>query len=101
MSTEPNAPFLEIVDHCQALLMGKQQKLDVFLNSQQRQEILLIGSTDIHDLNASPSVQNDQLGGVISIFHSFLGILVPSILVPTFGGLRGFIFLHFIFLHEN
>ncbi|XP_020573635.1 uncharacterized protein LOC110020023 [Phalaenopsis equestris] len=39
VSTTPDVPFKEMANHCEALLMGKQQKLSVFVASQQRQEV--------------------------------------------------------------
>lgn len=38
VSATPDVPFKEMADHCDALLMGKQQKLSVFVASQQKQE---------------------------------------------------------------
>ncbi|PKA47054.1 hypothetical protein AXF42_Ash011728 [Apostasia shenzhenica] len=41
VSTTPDVPFKEMANHCEALLVGKQQKLSVFIASQQKQEVLL------------------------------------------------------------
>lgn len=38
VSTTPDVPYLEMAGHCEALLMGKQQKMSTFMNPQQKQE---------------------------------------------------------------
>lgn len=37
-TNKSDVPFKEMADHCDALLMGKQQKLSVFAASQQKQD---------------------------------------------------------------
>ncbi|KAG0481879.1 hypothetical protein HPP92_009963 [Vanilla planifolia] len=55
VSTTPDVPFKEMTSHCEALLMGKQQKMSVFMNAQQEQEIMLINfSQDRNEENQTP-----------------------------------------------
>ncbi|XP_039116167.1 protein SEMI-ROLLED LEAF 2-like isoform X2 [Dioscorea cayenensis subsp. rotundata] len=43
VSMTPDVPFKEMASHCEALLMGKQQKMSAFLSAQQKQEWFLAG----------------------------------------------------------
>lgn len=47
--TTPDVPFKEMAGYCEALVMGKQQKMSVFMSAQQKQEICL--SSLSHDRN--------------------------------------------------
>ncbi|KAJ4833340.1 hypothetical protein Tsubulata_000564 [Turnera subulata] len=38
VSTPPDIPYMEMAGHCEALSLGKQQKMSVLMNVQQRQE---------------------------------------------------------------
>lgn len=40
MSTNTDVPFKEMANHCETLLMGKQEKMSVFMSAQQKQDIL-------------------------------------------------------------
>ncbi|XP_020114991.1 uncharacterized protein LOC109728855 isoform X3 [Ananas comosus] len=43
VSTTPDIPFKEMTSHCEALLMGKQQKMLALMNSQRKQGTVLSG----------------------------------------------------------
>lgn len=43
VSTTPDIPFKEMTSHCEALLMGKQQKMSALMNSQRKQGTVLSG----------------------------------------------------------
>ena len=43
MSMTPDVPFKEMASHCEALLIGKQQKMSAFWSAQQKQEWYLTG----------------------------------------------------------
>ncbi|KAJ6826892.1 uncharacterized protein M6B38_369555 [Iris pallida] len=59
--TTSDVPFKEMTSHCEALMMGKQQKLAVFMNGQQKQELLLSGfSHDQNNVKQSPYSCADQ-----------------------------------------
>ncbi|KAH7651082.1 putative transmembrane protein cmp44E protein [Dioscorea alata] len=52
VSTTPDVPFKEMASHCEALLMGKQQKMSVFMSAQQKQERYLTDlSQDQNEVN--------------------------------------------------
>ncbi|KAJ0985865.1 hypothetical protein J5N97_004221 [Dioscorea zingiberensis] len=52
VSTTPDVPFKEMASHCEALLMGKQQKMSVFMSAQQKQECYMTGlSQDQNEVN--------------------------------------------------
>ncbi|XP_068648184.1 protein SEMI-ROLLED LEAF 2-like [Aristolochia californica] len=42
VSTAPDVPYKEIASHCEALLVGKQQKMSVFMSQQLKPETFLI-----------------------------------------------------------
>ncbi|XP_042431458.1 protein SEMI-ROLLED LEAF 2-like [Zingiber officinale] len=44
VSTTSDVPFKEMANHCQALMTGKQQKMSVFADIQQKQDFLDVGS---------------------------------------------------------
>ncbi|KAG0479525.1 hypothetical protein HPP92_010159 [Vanilla planifolia] len=55
VSTTPDVPFKEMTSRCEALLMGKQHKMSVFMNAQHEQEIMLIDfSQDRNEENPTP-----------------------------------------------
>ncbi|KAG0446924.1 hypothetical protein HPP92_028612 [Vanilla planifolia] len=57
VSTTPDVPFKEMANQCEALLMGKQQKLSVFVASQQKQQVSLVQAVSI----PSVTTQANQL----------------------------------------
>ncbi|EHA8590069.1 Protein EFR3 B [Cocos nucifera] len=61
VSTTPDVPFKEMASHCEALLMGKQQKMSAFMSAQQKQEILFPDLLhDQHDMKGSSYLYMDQ-----------------------------------------
>ncbi|XP_074571288.1 protein SEMI-ROLLED LEAF 2-like [Curcuma longa] len=46
VSTTSDVPFKEKANHCQALLTGKQQKMSIFADTQQKQDFLDVGSPE-------------------------------------------------------
>ncbi|PKU67669.1 uncharacterized protein LOC110106753 isoform X2 [Dendrobium catenatum] len=57
VSITPDVPFREMANHCEALLLGKQQKLSVLVVSQQKQEV----SQDQYITNLAVSSYPNQL----------------------------------------
>ncbi|XP_077209775.1 protein SEMI-ROLLED LEAF 2-like [Tasmannia lanceolata] len=53
VSTTPDVPYKEMASHCEALLVGKQQKMSAFMTAQQKQENFL-GLSD-HNEELQPS----------------------------------------------
>ncbi|URD94050.1 Cyclin-related protein [Musa troglodytarum] len=45
VSNNCNVPFGEMAGNCEALLMGKQQKLSIFMSAQQKPDIILSGNS--------------------------------------------------------
>lgn len=45
VSNNCNIPFGEMAGNCEALLMGKQQKLSIFMSAQQKPDIILSGNS--------------------------------------------------------
>ncbi|KAM1018162.1 hypothetical protein ACFX2C_039817 [Malus domestica] len=56
VSAATNMPYMEIAGQCEAIQMGKQQKLSTFIVSQQRQESLIRFSNDCSQEKETPSV---------------------------------------------
>ncbi|XP_031270951.1 uncharacterized protein LOC116129348 [Pistacia vera] len=52
VSTRPDMPYKEMAGHCEALLMGKQQKMSHLMNAQLRQESLIRVSVQNHEVEA-------------------------------------------------
>ncbi|RZC82938.1 hypothetical protein C5167_045724 [Papaver somniferum] len=57
VSTTPDVPYMEMAGHCEALLMGKQQKMSSFMTVQQKQgNCLHVSSPDENcDVNRIPT----------------------------------------------
>nr|XP_029118121.1 uncharacterized protein LOC114912641 [Elaeis guineensis] len=61
VSTTADVPFKEMASHCEALLMGKQQKMSAFMSAQQKQEILFPDLLhDQRDMKGSSYLYMDQ-----------------------------------------
>lgn len=59
--TTTDVPFKEMAGHCEALVMGKQQKMSIFLSTQQKQEICLRGlSQNRNDVKQSSNLRAEQ-----------------------------------------
>nr|DAD29704.1 TPA_asm: hypothetical protein HUJ06_031172 [Nelumbo nucifera] len=54
-STTPGVPYKEMARHCEALLMGKQEKMSTFINAQQKQENLISFDVDDHNVDKMAS----------------------------------------------
>ncbi|XP_026662768.1 protein SEMI-ROLLED LEAF 2-like isoform X2 [Phoenix dactylifera] len=62
VSTTPDVPFKEMASHCEALMMGKQQKMSAFMSAQQKQELLFPDLLhDQGDMKGSSYLLMDQL----------------------------------------
>ncbi|XP_042381185.1 protein SEMI-ROLLED LEAF 2-like isoform X7 [Zingiber officinale] len=67
VSTTSDVPFKEMANHCEALMMGKQQKMSVFANTQQKHYILDVGSLeDQYGMQKYSCSEIDQVGKVQS-----------------------------------
>ncbi|KAG0446737.1 hypothetical protein HPP92_028678 [Vanilla planifolia] len=68
VSTTPDVPFKEMANQCEALLMGKQQKLSVFVASQQKQQVSLVQAVSIPSVttqvNQLETVGNPLFDGI-------------------------------------
>ncbi|XP_074564652.1 protein SEMI-ROLLED LEAF 2-like isoform X2 [Curcuma longa] len=63
VSTTSDVPFKEMANHCEALMMGKQQKMSVFANTQQKHYILDVGSLeDQYGMQKYSCSNIDQVG---------------------------------------
>ncbi|XP_042381180.1 protein SEMI-ROLLED LEAF 2-like isoform X2 [Zingiber officinale] len=63
VSTTSDVPFKEMANHCEALMMGKQQKMSVFANTQQKHYILDVGSLeDQYGMQKYSCSEIDQVG---------------------------------------
>ncbi|RWW63183.1 hypothetical protein BHE74_00029655, partial [Ensete ventricosum] len=63
VSTTSGVPFKEMADHCEALTMGKHQKMSVLTGAQQKHDILLGGSSTDQNVDKMSSCFNvDQPG---------------------------------------
>lgn len=76
VSTTSDVPFKEMANHCEALMMGKQQKMSVFANTQQKHYILDVGSLeDQYGMQKYSCSEIDQVGKVLKyigfISHQF------------------------------
>lgn len=76
VSMTPDVPFKEMASHCEALLMGKQQKMSAFLSAQQKQEWFLAGlPQDPAEDKQSFYLQTHQFNMVsmssLSSFHAY------------------------------
>lgn len=49
MSTDPDVSYKEMAGHCEALLLGKQQKMSELMSSQKKQECLMTFSLQNHN----------------------------------------------------
>ncbi|WOK94081.1 hypothetical protein Cni_G02783 [Canna indica] len=49
VSTTSDVPFKEMASHCEALMMGKQQKMSIFASGQPNHDILVAGSLEDQD----------------------------------------------------
>lgn len=79
VSTASDVPYKEMAHHCEALLMGKQQKMSYLMNNQQRQESLLIRVSQHSD-------ENDR--GMVSHVHTDISLKLvtnPFLDMDTFG----------------
>lgn len=66
VSTTSDVPFKEMANHCEALMMGKQQKMSVFTNTQQKHYILDVGSLeDRYGVQKYSCSNIDQVGKVL------------------------------------
>lgn len=70
VSTATNMPYMEMAGHCEALQMGKEQKLSAFMIVQQRQESLIKFST--HDCNVVNEAPSSVVLGVPTSGNPFL-----------------------------
>ena len=39
MSTTPNVPYREMANHCETLMMGKQQKMSALMSAQEQHDL--------------------------------------------------------------
>lgn len=72
VSTTPDVPYREMASHCEALLMGKQQKMSGLISSQKRQECLM---------HVSLQSQTDEVTTMVSCPNAYadsLGVLPTS-----------------------
>ncbi|RWW07186.1 hypothetical protein GW17_00029443 [Ensete ventricosum] len=69
VSTTSGVPFKEMADHCEALTMGKHQKMSVLTGAQQKHDILLGGSSTDQNVDKMSSCFNvDQPGKKINVY---------------------------------
>ncbi|KAK6149156.1 hypothetical protein DH2020_016681 [Rehmannia glutinosa] len=62
VSTAPDASYKDISNHCEALLMGKQQKMSNLINTHQRQgNLLTLSSQNSGEENKMVALQDDGL----------------------------------------
>ena len=58
VSTAPDLPYKEMASHCEALLMGKQQKMSSLMTVQQENLFsLCIQNVDLQPTNTAPYLQ--------------------------------------------
>ncbi|XP_020519732.1 uncharacterized protein LOC18428932 isoform X2 [Amborella trichopoda] len=84
ISISPEVPFQELTSRCEALLMGKQEKMSAFMNSYQKEEILLLPMSSPGDCEVKlqsawqldQSFQEDGLGREWVDKISLLGLTI-------------------------
>ncbi|KAF8396143.1 hypothetical protein HHK36_017756 [Tetracentron sinense] len=69
VSTTSDMPYKEMASHCEALLMGKQQKMSTFMSALQKQENLISFSSQDH---------KDEVKNMSSYSHFEVGFPVIS-----------------------
>lgn len=67
--TTPDVPFKEMASHCEALVMGKQQKMSVFMGVPQKQDICCSLSQDDNGVKQSSYLSDDRLHMAGNPFH--------------------------------
>lgn len=72
VSTAPDVPYKEMARHCEALLMGKQQKMSNLMSVQQREESLSSFSSQFHDDEVKKIAPTPHVGvGVHEVGNTF------------------------------
>ncbi|XP_052176294.1 protein SEMI-ROLLED LEAF 2 isoform X2 [Diospyros lotus] len=66
--------FKEMAGHCEALLVGKQQKMSYLMNTQQRQENLLSGTPQIYNEEDKLASHAPTDGAMIEVGNPFLDL---------------------------
>lgn len=86
VSTASDVSYKEMAHHCEALLMGKQQKMSYLINThnQQRQESLLIRFSQQSDENDKGMVSHIQTDISLKVVISFFISLVQHNLVDIY-----------------
>lgn len=63
----PDVPYREMANHCESLRAGKQEKMSVFMNTQVKQENLLIAIPQYHTETKRPEYsQMDQGSSLVN-----------------------------------
>ena len=91
VSTASDVPYKEMSHHCEALLMGKQQKMSYLMNNQQRQESLLIRVSQHSDENDRGMVSHVHTDISLKLVISFSSSLVQHRLISFACSLVGVI----------
>ncbi|RRT83770.1 hypothetical protein B296_00008274 [Ensete ventricosum] len=91
VSTTSGVPFKEMAGHCEALTMGKHQKMSVLTGAQQKHDILLGGSSTDQNVDKMSSCFNvDQPGKVLLLLvqsnNPFLDEKLNADVQNQFGG---------------
>lgn len=81
VSAATNMPYMEMAGQREATEMGKQQKLSMFIVSQQRQESLIRFSNDCSQEKETPSVVPLGASTVFSLACILHGKVLNSILL--------------------
>lgn len=68
MCTAPEVSYKEMAGHCEALLMGKQQKMSYLMSAQQRQGNFLSIVPQNHD--EEKAFVDEDVQGVLSSFNT-------------------------------
>lgn len=85
VSTAPDVSYKEMTLHCETLMMGKQQKMSCLMNTQNRQESLLIrvsqNSDEKDKVTVSHIPRSFHLVIFLFILHAIVELLIIILLV--------------------
>lgn len=76
VSTAPEVSYKEMTLHCESLMMGKQQKMSCLMNTQNRQESLLIRVSQNSDEKEKVTVPY-----VPRVFHLVISLFILHTIV--------------------
>lgn len=79
MSTTPDVPYKEMASHCETLMMGKQQKMSVFMSAQEQNDIFSTGTVEERQTSDVGVQQPPKVLNSIQLLHGVTRILYSII----------------------